>query len=319
MINNTIHTVLGEIKPEDISNILTHEHIICCCDAMKLQFGNKWFDTDKVIEAATKLLSQARKECNINTIIDVTPINLGRNIEILKKVSDKSGVNIVVSTGLYHTEENFINGKSEEYLSELFIEECRNGILDSGIKPQMIKCATGSEGITRHNNKMLGIFSTVQRETGLPLYAHCVHSTLSATKQLEIFRQNGADIKRVVIGHCSDSYNMEYLLEIAESGCYMGFDRIYPQSYKEQALVIKNVIDRGFEDIILLSHDYFGFSDSVNMSWNEFEANPQRNGRDYTTVHKKLIPELKRLGVSEEALNKIILKNPLDLLFDRRA
>ena len=54
------------------------------------------------------------------------------------------------------------------------------------------------------------------------------------------------------------------------------------------------------------------------MSWSEFEANPQRNGRDYTTVHKNLIPELRSLGVPEEALNKIMLKNPLDLLFDRR-
>lgn len=318
MTKNTIHTVLGEIKPDDIGNILTHEHIICCCDAMKLQFGNKWFDTEKVVESAVSLLKQAKEECNINTLIDATPINLGRDIEILKRVSDKSGVNIVVSTGLYHTEDNFINGKSEEYLSELFIEECREGILDSGIKPQLIKCATGAEGITRLNNKLLNIFSNVQKKTGLPLYAHCVHSTLCATKQLEIFRQNKVDIKRVVIGHCSDISDMEYLLEIAESGCYMGFDRIYPQSYKAQAVIIKNIIDRGFEDSILLSHDYFAFSDSVNMSWSEFEANPQRNGRDYTTVHKNLIPELRSLGVSEEALNKIMLKNPLDLLFDRR-
>lgn len=318
MKKNTIHTVLGEIKPDDIGNILTHEHIICCCNAMKLQFGNKWFDTEKVIDLAIGLLKQAKEECNINTIIDVTPINLGRNIEILKRVSDKSEVNIVASTGLYHTEDNFINGKSAEYLSELFIEECQNGILNSGVKPQMIKCATGSEGITKLNNKLLDVFSYVQRGTGLPLYAHCVHDTLCATKQLEIFRQNGVDIKRVVIGHCSDSCDIEYLLKIAESGCYLGFDRIYPKEYKAQAAIIKNIIDRGFEDSVLLSHDFFAFSDSVNMSWNEFEINPQRNGRDYTTVHKNLIPELRRLGVSEERLNKIMLKNPLDLLFDRR-
>ena len=317
-MKNFVHTVLGTVTCEEIGNILTHEHILCFSSAMKAQFGFKWFDEEVVEELAIKQLKQAKEKCNINTIIDATPVNLGRDVELLKRVSDKSGVNIIVSSGLYHTEELFIKGKSIELLADFFIEECQNGISDSKVMPQLLKCATGTQGVTRLNRKILDAMSLVQKQTRLPLYVHAEHCIESGTRQLEILEQNGVDISRVIIGHCSDSNDIEYLLKLARSGCYLGFDRIYPACYVEQAKIIKKIIDSGYEERILLSHDRPVFSESFNMTWHEFRCNEVDIEYGYMLVHQKLILELRKLGVTPELIEKISIQNPMDLLFDRR-
>ena len=78
-----INTVLGEISPEEPRNVLSHEHIICCSHAMKIAFGEKWYNTKEVIDVAVMLLKEAKEKCDVNTIIDGTPVNLGRDIALL--------------------------------------------------------------------------------------------------------------------------------------------------------------------------------------------------------------------------------------------
>ena len=64
-----IHTVLGDITADEAGVILSHEHILCCSHAMKLGFGNKWFNTDEIIEYGTAILRQAKEECGVDTIV----------------------------------------------------------------------------------------------------------------------------------------------------------------------------------------------------------------------------------------------------------
>ena len=115
-MRKTIHTALGEINANDIGTVLSHEHILCVSHAMKIGFGAKWFNTDEVIDTAVKALKQAKSECGVNTIIDGTPINLGRDVPMLQEISRRSGVNIILSTGLYYTEDYFYVQKRLNFL-----------------------------------------------------------------------------------------------------------------------------------------------------------------------------------------------------------
>ena len=123
---------------------------------------------------------------------------------------------------------------------------------------------------------------------------------------MKIFEKNGVDLEKVVIGHCSDSQDIDYLLDLLKNGCYLGFDRIYPSAYEKQAETIAKLISKGYENKILVSHDFFAFYDFGN---NDFET--QKNWkRDFTTVHKKLLPALRGLGISEKAIKKLTNDNP---------
>lgn len=305
-----IPTVLGEIDVDFLGETLCHEHVICINPAFSNAFGNKWLPREEVIERAVKLFKQAKDECGVSTIIDGTPIELGRDIEMIKTVSKQSGVNIIVSSGIYCNEEVFLQGKKAEKLARFFIDECQTGIENTNVKPAILKCATGIKGITEINKTLLIAMAITQRETKLPMFAHNEHAIQTPYEQLKIFEKNGVDLEKVVIGHCSDSQDVEYLTDLLKNGCYLGFDRIYPSAYEKQAETIFELIAKGYEDKILLSHDFFAFYDFGNA---DFETQKSWD-RDFTTVHKKLIPALEKLGVKKETVKKFTIDNPKRIL-----
>lgn len=308
-----INTVLGEITPEEINHVLCHEHVVCISHAMKAGFGDRWFNTEEVIDYAVKLFGQAKNECGINTIIDGTPLNLGRDISLLKEVSQKSGVNIIASSGLYYTEDYFLRGKTPEFLAEFFIYECINGINNTGVKPGFLKCATNDAGVTDLNRITLETMAIVQRETKLPMFAHNYHAKKTAYDQLEIFGNYGVDLSKIVIGHSSSTADIAYLEELLKQGCYLGFDRI---GYRclDQAKVIVELIRRGWEDKILLSHDYSIYIDSKNHKWSTYKENLLTSERNFTNVSKCLLPTLEELGISKTQINKLMHDNPIAIL-----
>lgn len=304
-----INTVLGEIDSNQLGETLCHEHVICVNPAFYSAFGEKWLPRKKVIERAVKLFKQVKEECGVSTIIDGTPIDLGRDVEIIKEVSQKSGVNFLISSGIYCSEEVFLQGKKAEKLATYFINECQNGIGHTTIKPAILKCATGRLGVTEINKLLLTAMAITQKQTGLPIFAHNEHAIKTPYEQLKIFEKNHVDFEKVVIGHCSDCYDIEYLLDLLKSGCYLGFDRIYSSAYEKQAETIAELIYKGYENKLLVSHDFFVFYD-----FGDTDLVKQKNsGRDFTIVHKKLFPELRELGIGETTIRKLTNDNLREL------
>lgn len=309
-----INTVLGAIEDNFLGETLFHEHVFCANPSFCNAFGNSWFPREQVVERAIKLFKQAKEECGVQTIVDATPIDLGRKVEIIKEVSKKSGVNVLVSGGIYCNEETFLLGKKAEKLAKFFIEECQRGIENTNVRPAILKCATGRLGVTEINEILLTAMAITQKETGLPLYCHNEHNLKTPYQQLKIFEQKAVNLEKVIIGHCSDTCDLGYLEALAKNGCYLAFDRIYPFRYQEQAKTIAKMIEIGYEDKILLSHDYFAYCDIGN---NDFEEQNNSN-RDFTTVHKKLLPELEKLGANAKQLKKFTIDNPKKVLIGEK-
>ncbi len=307
-----INTATGEIDITSLGKVLSHEHIAVYSPSLHNGFGESWIDIKSVAERAIALLKQAKKECLIDTIIDGTPIDIGRNEELLKYVSQESGVNIILSSGMYFCEEAFLFRQTPSEFAKHFINECLYGIKGSGIKPNILKCATGASGFTKNNRLLLDTMSIVQRETRLPLYAHNEHRIKTAYEQLKVFEKKHVNLEKVIIGHCSDTDDITYLEDIAKSGCYLGFDRISQNSLEHKAMIIAEMIDRGCENKILLSHDYCVYCDMFG----ENLKNINREGQHFAAIDKMLIPLIKKYGVSDEKIYKITNINITDLFED---
>jgi phosphotriesterase-related protein len=306
----TISTTLGKISANELGETLCHEHVFCANPAFVNAFGNSWFPKDEVIERAVELFTKAKTECGVNTVIDCTPIDLGRDVEIIREVSQKTGINFIVSTGMYHNEETFLHGKKPENLATYYINEYKNGIKDTGIRPEILKCATGYCGVTPVNEMLLSAVAIAHKNTGMTICAHNEHAVKTAYAQLKIFRKYGVDMEKVIIGHCSDSYDCDYLEDLLSYGCYLAFDRIYPNKYEEQAKTISTLIQRGHEDKLLVSHDFFAFYD-----FGDTDLEKQKGfKRDFTIVHKKLFPYLSSLGIAKDTIQKLTVHNPKTLM-----
>lgn len=256
---------------------------------------------------AVEMFKQAKMECQIDTIIDGTPIDLGRYIEIMRNVSAESEVNIIASSGIYSSEEPFLAGREPVRFAEFFINECQKGIGNTKVKPGILKCATGRWGFTETNKMLITTMAIVQHETNLPMFAHNEHSIKTPYEQIKIFEKNGVNLEKVIIGHCSDSDDADYLEDILKNGCFVGFDRIYPSMIDLQAKTLAELIRRGWEDKILVSHDL-----PVFIDWGDttFEKQSESHlNRNFTNVHKRLFPELKQLGVEKRQIEKLMSGN----------
>ena len=295
-----IKTVLGNISESDIGTVLPHEHICCCSEYLYRMSGEKYLDKDKLLACSVSYLKAIKEKYNLSTFIDCTPVNIGRDIELLKKVSEQSGVNIICSTGFYYTEESVLFNTSAENLSEHIIADAVN--VNAGI----IKCAVEYENISPFNEKILRACAKAQLELNLPIVMHSNAKNKNGIKALEIILSEGVKPQAVTVSHLSDTQDIEYIKFFAKRGCYIGLDRMYgnfsDEYFESKIHTITELADAGYADKILLSHDALFF--------NGFQETPKINETPrFNYCFDYILPKLSK-GLAE----KITEENPLKML-----
>ncbi len=311
-----IQTVNGKIGKTDFGKALIHEHISCASNDFIKAFGRKWLDRDFLAQYAADVLVRAKKEYNIGLIVDGTPIDLGRDISLLKKVSDKSGVDIVASSGFYWFPSFEFVSNNARYIGELIIQECENGIEETGIKPGILKCAVGYSGLTNEILKRLETISIAQTQTGLPVYVHCEHKGNSAFEQIEFFKEKGVNLEKVIIGHSALRPDYDYLKTILKSGCCISIDQCHCCG-KEQTDIAKCIIKlciSGYGDKVLISNDYCIHSDFAEESKNGLNLDIDTQVKNLGFVFDVLYNEYKRLDGKEDDWERMTTQNVINVL-----
>ena len=293
-------TVLGDIKENDLGITLVHEHICCYSEYLFQMAGDKYLDKKQLLNIAVDYLKFLKENYGLNTFVDCTPVNIGRDIELLKEVSKKSGVNIICSTGFYYTEETVLYTSSSELLAEYMIADAKN--INAGI----IKCAVEDDVLSDFNIKLLKASAKAQLKLNLPIVLHTNAKNKNGLKALDILLSEGVKPKSITLGHLSDTEDLDYIKQIAKLGCYIGFDRLYDDYSKEyinkKIKAITELCNAGYEDKILLSHDaqFFNGFDSKSV----INKKPR-----FSYCFDNVLPKL-----SKRLVEKVMIKNPIKML-----
>ena len=295
-----IRTVIGNIKEEDIGLTLVHEHICCYSEYLYQMAGKSYLDKEQLITISSHYLKELKEKYGLNTFIDCTPINIGRDITLLKEVSKKSGINIICSTGFYYTEDPLLYSASAELLAEYIVKDAEN--INAGI----IKCAVENEEISEFNKKLLIACALAQKALKLPIVLHTNANNKNGLKALEILLSEGVKPQAITVGHLSDAEDLDYIKQIAAQGCFIGFDRLYGNYYEEYiSKMIKAIVEicnAGYEDKILLSHDALFF--------NGFDSELTINEKPrFSYCFDNILPSL-----SKQIAKKVMIKNPIKML-----
>lgn len=295
-----IKTVLGQIPETEMGTMLAHEHICCYNEYIYKMVGKAYMDKDELFESAVRQLKMLKEKYNLRTFIDCTPINIGRDVQLLKRVSEESGVNIICSTGFYYNDEPVLYTSSAELLSEYIISDAVN--VNAGI----IKCAVESENISAFNEKVLRACAKAQLKLELPIVMHTNARNKNGVKALEILLEEGVKPQAITVAHLSDTEDVEYISGFAKLGCYIGLDRIY-ENYSDEYInsKVKTILDlyeAGYGDKLLLSHD--------KLIFNGFNTEPNLNDNTkFSYCFDYILPKLPK-----ELSEQITVKNPLNML-----
>lgn len=310
-----IQTVTGAIN--DFSGTpLMHEHISCGSTSFNNAFGELWLDKNKLIKLSVETLKLLKQQYNIGLFVDGTPIDLRRDAELLKEISLLSGVKIVASTGFYcFSSPEFYNNTPDE-LALLFINECKNGVYGTDIKPGILKCATGNLGLTEDNSKKLATMAITQRETGLPLYVHCEHHNDIAHKQINLLLENGADIEKIIIGHTALRPDKYYLEEVLKRGSYICMDQCFCCGYDMEIIAdtLIYLCKKGYLNKILISNDYCIHNDFCPADRNGLQLSVTEHVKTYSHILTKVYEKFIALGGKESDWQMILTKNPVKIL-----
>jgi phosphotriesterase-related protein len=310
-----VNSVLGPLKGEDLGTTLVHEHVVNSSGGIPQVFP-RFVDRKATIAAAITQLKDALNE-GVKTIVDVTPMDLGRDVNLLKEVSEISGIQIIPCTGTWLDIPRAFGTAPPSVIADIYIREIEEGIEGTGIKAGIIKVANASEYLSREEEIVLRGAAKANKATGVSITTHTNALVKNGEQQLRIFEDEGVDLSTVCIGHSNNTTDTEYLMGMAKRGAYIGMDH-YPggrspgtPDWKERTLILVRLIEAGIEDHILLSHDNL-VTVSHGPLGNETDR-AQRlkyNPDGYSFINRKVLPMLHDLGVPKETIEKIMVENP---------
>lgn len=315
MMGRLINGVLGPIDTAELGPTLIHEHVVTCCDwSMRMALGSLYYDEEEGLRVAVEQLKRAKAH-GIRSMVDGTPINLGRDVRSIIRAARESGINVIASSGFYHQEEAIAGVKSEDELAELLYKDCTLGMQDTEALPGILKCAADWKGFTPYIVKLLNATARVSVRTKLPIFAHSIPELHQGGALMDLFESYGVPANAVVIGHHGDTEEIDYLESVLQRGCYLGLDRFgvvtaNPSTRAEnRADTLAALVRRGYADRLLISHDYAPYN-GFWPSWEEFCQPGYSYGLDFCYFSEVIVPLLLERGLQQEEIDLMLRDNP---------
>ena len=308
---STVQTVLGPIDESKLGAVLSHEHVLVAMGEDNHHYPWR-YDWDATRATAIRELSEA-KSGGVDTIIDLTTPDLGRDIEFVRDVARESGMNVVVATGIWRDVPRSFWLRDLDETADIFVREIEVGIGNTDIKAGAIKVANDAGGVTLEGERILRGAARASKRTGCPISTHHWAIEKVGLRQVEIFAQEGVQMDRVCIGHSTDTTDVGYLESLLHAGVYLSMDR-YPggpgrAAWRQRNETVKALIDRGWANKLMLGHDY-----APAAVLKDRPVPPASGPTRYLFVTNIAIPDLKERGVSQETIDTMMRDVPRKFL-----
>ncbi|WP_243058596.1 phosphotriesterase [Nocardioides sp. SR21] len=316
-----VQTFRGPVRPDDLGTTLIHEHVFVGHQELDLNLPHPEWSEEAAIETAVGGFERLW-ELGIRTVVDLTVLGLGRDVARVREVASRTRVQLVASTGYYtadvlpayfstHGPGRLVGGPDP--LVELFRRDIEIGIADTGVRAGMLKVVTDRAGVTPDVARVMEAAATAHRRTGVPITTHTHAPSHSGRAQLAFFGERGVAPERLVIGHCGDSEDLDYLRELMDAGATIGMDRFGMEHVLPDAARIATVLAllrEGYADRMVLSHDAAFFSRVTPPSWRAANV-PHWNMQH---LPRRVLPALLAGGATESQVHQMMVLNPARVL-----
>jgi phosphotriesterase-related protein len=239
---------------------------------------------------------------------------MGRQTAALRGVSERTDLHIVVGTGLYrlrYYDVDWVDARSIDDIAAWMESEIVDGIDGTGVKAGIIGEIGFDEFLTPREERVFRAAARAQRRTGVPITTHAARWPIGHV-QLDILESEGADLRAVIVGHSdsvtsptwysrSDAY--AYHESLAKRGCFVAFDHFGGWATKYDDLraadYVAHLMNGGFGSQVLVSQDIC-FKSALRM----------HGGNGYAYLLTEIVPRLRKLGLSDDALHMLLVDNP---------
>jgi len=301
----SIQSVAGPISSAGLGVTLIHEHITADLRPVAERlFGD--YDREEASRVTLPFLKELH-ELGCATLVDPTPMNMGRDPLLLRRLSEEVHISIVCATGLFAAHggkflPDYAFRETAEQIGARYVREIRSGIRDTRIRPGLIKTGVDPENpLSSVARRLITAAAFAQRETGLTIASH-TGPGLRAFEQLDILESLGVPPSAFIWVHADNEKDHRMHVQAARLGAWVEFDSLNRPDFLEWHLkCISAMAEAGSLDRALISHD---------AGW--YQPGKPNGGsyRGYTPIFTKFVPRLREVGFSRADLDQLLIKNP---------
>jgi phosphotriesterase-related protein len=337
-INEFAMTVLGPVDPANLGVTLVHEHLHMDATPLLATHGYlgqteipfervaadaRWNpgihpDNYRLTDADLVLAELAPlQDTGVTTIVDVTPVELGRNPIALGRIAEGSGLRVVMGGGHYihGVHAAALDMQDEDAIANRLLGEWRDGVDGTGIRPGIIGEIGASDPLHACEARVLRAAARVGAATGLAVSVHLEPWKAGGDAVLDVVLAESLPAERVVLGHLTTAHaDQAYLMRLLDRGAMLAFDLFgfdhsllgsgrYPPSDADVAATVIRLVRAGYGDRVLVSQDV-----GVKTRLLRF------GGWGYGHLLKHVVPLLREAGMPEVDIERLLVGNPRRLL-----
>jgi len=340
-----IRTVTGDVPAAQIGRTLTHEHLLYTYPGGEYDHLSA-FRLDDAVARIARELREGMDRWGYATIVDMTPCEVGRNPELMKRVAQSTGCNVIAVTGFFPESMGvpyWFKRQTVEELTDFYVRDITQGMVFAGtqtdIKAGAIKIATGQEGVNpksspvgangRHvsvpEDRLIRAAGRAQKRLGVCINTHTDPMDYLVTnpgiEQLDIIEEEGGDPRKVIIGHAFiEPKSVEQIVDVCKRGANVQVDHIgIPWRHDDteeldeaMANLMCEVAGRGFLPQMTITYDRWFF----NPRGPATEENPQLLNEKVGLGHlfESFAPRLEKKGFRAVDLETMLVDNPRRIL-----
>ena len=358
-----IMTVLGPVAPEELGFTSMHDHIMLDMSVWMRNYGaqipdyipvswndpvslenigfltKNWFLVrDNVVFDDEELMTAEVadfKAAGGAAILEMSCLGLRTNLPAIQRISQKTGVHVVATTGLYVEDAwpDYMREMTSKQIAALLVKEIEEGIEDIGIKAGHIG-ELGIVNLSERDVRLLKAGARASMETGLSVSVHLsgVQSGgAHGLRVVDILTKEGMDSEWIIICHV-DGFIVERNVRVLVHN---------PDRWGLQLDYAKGLLDRG----VNISFDCFGHWADQELRGRVITTDWQRiagivaltsagygsqivlgtdtcmkielrryGGGGYSRLLNYTVPTLKAHGISDYDIRLMTIENPARLL-----
>ncbi|MGE0229208.1 MAG: phosphotriesterase [Dehalococcoidia bacterium] len=312
-----VQTATGAVDHRELGVTLSHEHLLIASPGLRHSYA--WMtDPEAEVDHIARELEEA-KAAGVRTIVDVTTPDLGREAGLVRLASERAGVNVVVATGIWLDIPRAFAQATVDDLATLFTREIEVGVGEADCRAGVIKVANSDPpGVREIEERVLRAAARAATQTGVPVTTHTGPYTIGR-EQMRVFADEGLPPHLAAIGH-SFTDDIAYLEDVLGRGHYLSVDHFGQGREQEERVIetIARLCSAGHAARIMLSHDHVPEA-SLSSYWPWGGHVEHRSPSLYTYVVREAVPALKRAGVGDADIDRMLTEAPASFLLGSRS
>jgi phosphotriesterase-related protein len=298
-----VQTVRGAVAPDRLGLTLMHEHVLVdFIGADKVSRSR--FDSDEAFRTILPHLERVRKH-GCDTLVECTPAYLGRDVTLLKRLSDASGLNIISNTGYYgaandkHLPAHAFTETADE-LAARWTREFTAGIDGTAIKPGFMKIGVDNAPLSAVDEKLVRAAGMTNKATGLPIASHTTTGA-AALAELGLLADLGVPASAFIWVHAQNERDTSMHVRAAKAGAWVELDGVSETSAARHVELVRHMRDAKLLDRVLVSQD---------AGWYRVGEPGGGQFRGFETLFTAFVPALLSAGLTKDDVRTLLVDNP---------